>query len=105
MSFADRLHYRFPVFNPVRYENANRDGHGTVTNLSARGWRVHGNLPLQIGDLCTMKVRLAAGQWVAVVAGKVRWVRGEEYGIETLVMDDESQNRLNNYIRERIKTL
>ena len=26
---------------------------------------------------------------VYVAAGIVRWVRGEEYGVETLVMDDE----------------
>jgi hypothetical protein len=40
-----------------------------------------------------------------VAAGKVRWVQGEEAGIETLVMNKESEARLNAYILERIKGL
>ena len=40
-----------------------------------------------------------------MAAGKVRWVRGEEYGIETLVMNTESQETLNTYLHERIKAL
>ena len=35
----------------------------------------------------------------------VRWVRGEEAGIETLVMNEESEARLNTYILERVKAL
>lgn len=105
MAFALRLHYRFPVFSPVRYEHANRDGHGTVTNLSSRGWRIHGTLPLQPGDVCSMKVRLAARQWIPVAAVKVRWVCDEECGVETLVINDVAQAQLNNYIHERVKAL
>lgn len=52
-----------------------------------------------------MKIRLTARNWVAISAGIVRWVRGEEYGIETLVMTDESQEQLSDYIQERIKAL
>jgi hypothetical protein len=52
-----------------------------------------------------MKVRLMVGNWVSVSAGIVRWVRGEECGIETLVMNDESQAQLNDYIQGRIKAL
>lgn len=105
MPYVFRPHRRFPIFNPVRYEINHRDGYGTVMNLSSTGWRLHGNLPAKQGDVCSMKIRLSAGKWVAVAAGKIRWVRGEECGIETLVMNDESQGRLNDYIQERIKAL
>jgi len=37
-----------------------------------------------------------------VAAGIVRWVRGEEYGGETLVMDDESRHDMDDYLAKRI---
>jgi hypothetical protein len=37
-----------------------------------------------------------------VAAGIVRWVRGEEYGLETLVMDEESRMDLYAYLSNRI---
>jgi hypothetical protein len=103
--FALRQHYRFPILSPVKYEHANREGYGTIMNVSSLGWRVSGSLLLTPGDVCSLKVRLTVGQWVSVAAGKVRWVRGEEAGIETLVMNEESEARLNAYILERVKAL
>jgi hypothetical protein len=38
-----------------------------------------------------------------VAAGIVRWVRGEEYGVETLVMDDESREDVEQYICQRVE--
>lgn len=105
MPFALRHYYRFPSFSPVRYAVKLRDGYGTVTNLSSRGWRIYGNVPVSVGDICSLKVRLKTRQWVSVSAGVVRWVRGEEAGIETVTMNDESQERLNEYIQERVKAL
>ncbi|MGC4096520.1 MAG: PilZ domain-containing protein [Nitrospira sp.] len=109
MAFAHRHHYRFPLFSPVRYEVLDRagfrNGYGTVTNLSSRGWKIYGNLSLQAGDVCSMKVRLSARKWVSILVGVVRWTRGEECGIETLVMNDESTEQLNQYIQERVNAL
>ena len=41
--------------------------------------------------MCSLTVTLPPHQPMYVVAGIVRWVRGEEYGVETLVIDDESR--------------
>ena len=103
--FALRHGYRFPVFGPVQYERANSEGHGTVTDVSSFGWRVSGSLRLEPGDVCSLRVKLSPKTLISVAAGKVRWVHGEEAGIETLVIDEESENRLNTYILERVKTL
>ena len=103
--FALRHHYRFPVFGRVQYEHANREGYGTVMNVSSIGWRVSGSLSLEPGNVCTLIVKLPTKPWISVAAGKVRWTRGEEAGIETLVMSEESETRLNEYILERIKAL
>ena len=105
MPYVFRPHRRFPIFSPARYEIQHGKGYGTITNLSSSGWRLHGNLPVKPGDVYSMKVRLTAGNWVSVSAGIVRWVRGDECGIETLVMNDESQAQLNAYLQGRIKAL
>lgn len=49
--------------------------------------------------------RIANVQTVSLVAGIVRWARGEDFGIGTLVMDSEAQARLDHYIREGMKTV
>lgn len=103
--FALRHGYRFPVFGPIKYETSNREGYGTVTNVSSFGWRVSGSLLLEPGDVCSLKVRLSPKTSVSVAAGKVRWVRGQDAGIETLVMNETSEARLNEYILERINAL
>ena len=105
MPFAQRYHYRFPVFIPVRYERGNGTGYGSVTNLSQQGWRLSGSLPLELGALCSLNVRLPTMKVVSVVEGRVRWVCGEECGIETVAMDPKSQERLNTYIQDRVRAL
>jgi hypothetical protein len=103
--YALRHGYRFPVFGPLKYERANREGYGTVLNVSSFGWRVSGSLLLEPGDVCSLNVKLTPQTWVSVAAGKVRWVHGEEAGIETLVINEPSEARLNAYILERVKAL
>lgn len=103
--FVLRYHYRFPVFGPVQYESVNREGYGTVMNVSSLGWRISWSLPLAPGEICTLIAKLPTKRWVSVTAGKVRWAHGEEFGIETLVMNETSEARLNAYILERVKTL
>jgi hypothetical protein len=48
---------------------------------------------------------LPTNQPIAVLAGVVRWVRGEDFGIETLAMNKTAHARLNTYIQERIQAL
>jgi hypothetical protein len=105
MSLSSRSHYRFPVCCGVTYEHWLHEGQGTVWNLSATGWWMSGNLPLQCGDVCSFQVVLPTRERVSVAAGIVRWVNGYDYGVETLVMDREAHDRLREYIRHRTKQL
>jgi len=43
-------------------------------------------------------VNLSIDHPVYVAASIVRWVRGEEYGVETLVIDDESREDMEEYL-------
>lgn len=105
MPFIIRPDRRFPVVIPTTYENWSQEGQGIIWNLSSTGWRLSGDLPLAIGDICSLSMTLPTNKRIMVMAGLVRWVRGEEFGIETLVMNKKSQARLSTYIQERIRIL
>src|SRR4029077_14463014 len=103
MPFLIRPSRRFPVCCPVTYQCGLFEGHATVWNLSLTGWRFSGNLPLRIGEVCSLTVNLPSQPRLYVVAGIVRWVRGEEYGVERLVIDDESREDMEQYICQRVE--
>ncbi len=101
MPFLIRPFRRFPVCCPVTYQCGLFEGHGTVWNLSLVGWRFSGNLPLRFGEVCSLTVNLPTQQRIYIAARIVRWVRGEEYGVETLVIDDESREDVEEYLTSR----
>jgi hypothetical protein len=103
MPFSLFPYRRFPVCCPVTYHCGDFESHGTVWNLSLTGWRFSGNLPLRIGEVCSLTVNLPTQETLYVAAGIVRWVRGEEYGVETLVMDDESREEMEPYVCQRVE--
>lgn len=107
MPFKIRPCRRFSVCCPVTYLVGRFQGHGTVSNVSRSGWRFSGNLPLRVGEVCSLTVTLPPYQLIYVAAGVVRWVRGElgeaqEYGVETLVVDDESREDMEEYLWQRL---
>jgi len=103
MAFLIRPYRRFPVCCPVTYQVKDFEGHGTVWNVSCTGWRFSGDLPLRLGEVCSLTVTLPPYDHVYVAAGIVRWVRGEEYGVETLVIDDESREEMEEYLWQRMQ--
>jgi hypothetical protein len=103
MPFLIRPSRRFPECCPVTYQCGLFEGHGTMWNLSLTGWRFSGTLPLRIGEVCSLTLNLPTQETLHVGAGIVRWVRGEEYGVETLVMDDEAREDLEQYICQRVE--
>src|SRR5215510_746763 len=100
MPFANRSYRRFPVCYPGAYHTGLSEGSGTVRNISLSGWRLWGDLPMRVGQTCSLSVALSNPKRVFVVAGIVRWVRGEEYGIETLVANGTTQARLLRYMKQ-----
>ena len=51
--------------------------------------------------MCSLTVNLSIDQAIYVVAGAVRWVGGEEYGVETIVIDEDSQEDLDEYLLQQ----
>lgn len=102
MPFSIRPYRRFPVHCSVTYNAGPFQGEGTVWNLSCTGWRLSGDLPLRVGETCSMTVCLPNQQSIFVPAAIVRWVRGQEYGVETLVVEKQTQSRLKHYVKRLV---
>jgi PilZ domain len=103
MAFLICSSRRFPVCCPVTCHCGDFEGHGTAWNLSLTGWRISDNLPLRIGEVFSLTVNVPSEPPIYVAAAIVRWMRGEEYGVETLVMDDESREDMEQYICQRVE--
>jgi len=101
MPFGIRPYRRFPVCCPVTYTAGLSEGSGTMWNISLSGWRLSGDLSMRVGQTCSMSVTLSNPTRVFVVAGIVRWVRGEEYGVETLVANGTIQARMVRSLRQQ----
>ncbi|MEO7860998.1 MAG: PilZ domain-containing protein [Nitrospirales bacterium] len=69
-------------------------GHGTAWNLSLNGWKLSSDVPLRVGQTCSLTVNLPNQPSIVVAAAIVRWVRGQEYGLETLVVEKQMHGRL-----------
>ena len=52
--------------------------------------------------MCSLTVNLSIDQAIYVGTRIVRWVRGEECGVETLVIDDESREDLEESLCQRL---
>jgi hypothetical protein len=103
MPFSIRPYRRFPVCYPVTYHAGLSKGSGTVWNISLSGWRLSGDVPMRVGQTCSLSVTLSTPRRIFVVAGIVRWVRGKEYGVETLVIDEESQEDVEEYLNAKVR--
>ena len=103
MPFTIRPRRRFPVQCAVTYHAGLSQGQGTVRNFSLNGWRLSSDVPLRIGQPCSMIVTLPNEQGLFAVAAIVRWRRGEEYGLETLVMEKQTQSRLEHYVKRLVQ--
>ena len=90
MPLSIRPYRRFPVCCPVTYHAGLCEGQGIVWNLSVNGWRLSGDVPLRVGQTCFLTVHLPNQLSLFVAGAIVRWVRDQEYGLETLVVDRQT---------------
>jgi hypothetical protein len=103
MPFTLRLYQRFPVHGSVTYNAGPLKGRGTVWNLSLSGWKLSGDLPLEVGQMCSLTVNLPNEERIVVAAAIVRWVRGQEYGLETLAVEKQTHGRMEHVIKRLVQ--
>ena len=102
MPFSIRPFRRFPVQCPVSYNAGPFQGQGTVWNLSCTGWRLSGDLPMRPGEALSLTVRLPNEQCIEVPEAVVRWVRGQEFAVETVKVEQHTQARLQHYVKRLV---
>lgn len=103
MPFTLSLYQRFPVQCSVTYNAGLLQGQGTVWNLSLTGWKLSGDVPLQVGQTCSLTVNLPNEDSIVVAAAIVRWVRGQEFGLETLAIEKQTHSRVKHVIKRLVE--
>jgi hypothetical protein len=103
MPFSLRPYRRSPVQCAVTYHAGPFQGQGTVWNLSLNGWKFSGDVPLRVGETCSLTVNLPNQESIFVGAAIVRWVRGQEYGLETLVVETQMHSRLEDLVKRLVQ--
>ena len=102
MPFSVRPHRRFPV-RSVTYHAGLFQGQGTVWNFSLNGSKLSGDVPLQVGQTCALTVNLPIEESIVVAAAIVRWIRGQEFDLETLAIEKQTHSRVEHVIQRLVE--
>ena len=95
-----RAYHRFPLFYPVIFGGAPFVGEGILTNLSLMGCSVMSDREVLCGSEVRVSVLLPNQMpALAIDLGTIKWVQGEQFGVEFLRVPFEARQRLNNMLR------
>ncbi len=91
-----RRHARYPVNYPATFSNTRLCGFGLITDVSAGGCRVKSKTTVSPGDVGQLLINLPSALTPLIISQAfVRWVKGNECGLEFVRMDPEAQRWLN----------
>ena len=95
---------RFSVRCPVTYVLEEGTCQGTMFNLSRGGCAIEGDEMAAEGESVSLQL-MAPGQPTAirVELGKVCWATRREFGVEFMVILEDSKQRLNHFLIEVAK--
>ena len=98
-----RRHSRFPVSWHVLYGNDAFLTEGTVLDLTARGWRVAGSMPVVPGMQLTLQVSIPERPTpLSVHCATVLWVHDHEFAIEAHEMTPIDQAWVTEFLRQKL---
>ena len=97
--FSIRSYSRFPIECPIYFLGDRFLGKGTVLDLSRVGWRVDGDQDVYAGSNLALRVYLPDQEFpVKIDRAAVRWSRGQQFGLEIMLMHPEDKARLKRFI-------
>jgi len=105
MPFSIRPYCRFPVQCSVTYNAGPFQGKATVWNLSLRGLRLFGDLPMRLEETLSLIVTLPNEQCIEIPEAVIRRSRGEEFAAETQLIEPHTQARLEHYVKRLVQEL
>ena len=95
-----RTYHRFPLHYPVIFGGAPFVGEGMLTNLSLMGCSILCDREVLCGSEVRVSVLLPnQTPALSIDFGTVKWVQGEQFGVEFLRLPVEARRRLNNALR------
>lgn len=98
-----RRYSRFPVSWPVVYGNDALLAEGTVLDLTSRGWRVAGSMPVTPGMQLTLQVSIPERSVpLCVHRATVLWVLDHEFAIEAHEMAPIDQAWVTEFLRHKL---
>ena len=94
---------RVPVRWPMRYGNATFLAEGTALDLTDRGWRMAGTMPVVPGMRVTVQVAVPArATLLCIHRATVLWVNDQEFAIEAQVMDPMDQAWVTEFLQQKL---
>ena len=101
-----RTYHRFPLHYPVVFGGAPFVGEGILTNLSMMGCSVLCDREVLCGSDVRVSVLLPNQiPALSIDLGMVKWVQGEQFGLEFLRLPFEARQRLNITLRVELINL
>ena len=98
-----RRHSRFPVSWPVLYGDGAFLAEGTVLDLTARGWRVAGSMPVLPGMQLTLKVSVPDRSTPLYIhRAIVLWVKEREFAVEANEIAPDDQTWVAEFLRHKL---
>jgi hypothetical protein len=95
-----RTYHRFPLHYPVIFGGAPFVGEGILTNLSLMGCSILCDREVLCGSEVRVSVLLPNQKpALSIDLGMVKWVQGEQFGVEFLRLPFEARQRLNSTLR------
>lgn len=93
---------RFPVTFPVIFGGAPFVGEGTLTDLSASGCAIVCDRTVLSGSYVRLNVLMPdRSPSLAIDLGKIRWVRGQVFGVEFIRLPTMAREQLDQAIWNR----
>ena len=101
-----RSYHRYPVTYPVIFGGAPFVGEGTVCNLSLTGCSVTCDRKVLAGSFVRLSLILPdPTSSLFIELGKIRWSRGNRFGVEFIRFPTLTRHRLDRVIEEQLTTL
>ena len=94
---------RISIEYPVCFSDGWLRGRGVILDLSVSGCRVYSDSAVKKGHMLGMliEVPLPAVHPLQITRSVVRWIKGQEFGIEFIVMELYDRHRLDELVQCR----
>jgi len=101
-----RTYHRFPLHYPVVFGGAPFVGEGILNNLSLMGCSISCDREVLCGSEVRVSVLLPnQTPALSIELGTIKWVQGEQFGVEFLRLPLKARQRLNTTLRVELINL